>query len=147
MDQCISYLDSFLPYIDNWAVCDTIKPVVFSKHKEELMIKIKEWIQSNQEFTVRFGILMLMKFFLDSSFDQEQFEMVISIKKEDYYIKMMIAWYFSESLIKQWNSAIQVLKEERLDVWTHNKTIQKAIESYRISKEQKEELRKLRRKK
>ena len=111
------------------------------------MIKIKEWIQSDQEFTVRFGILMLMKFFLDSSFDQEQFEMVISIKKEDYYIKMMIAWYFSESLIKQWNSAIQVLKEERLDVWTHNKTIQKAIESYRISKEQKEELRKLRRKK
>lgn len=147
MDQCISYLDSFLPYIDNWAVCDTIKPLVFSKHKEELMIKIKEWIQSDHEFTVRFGILMLMKFFLDSSFDQEQFEMVISIKKEDYYIKMMIAWYFSESLIKQWNSAIQVLKEERLDVWTHNKTIQKAIESYRISKEQKEELRKLRRKK
>ena len=78
-----------------------------------------------------------MKFFLDSSFDQEQFEMVISIKKEDYYIKMMIAWYFSESLIKQWNSAIQVLKEERLDVWTHNKTIQKAIESYRITEEQK----------
>ena len=144
-DTCIEALEEFLPYVDNWAVCDIMSPKIFKKHKAELMEKIREWSASSHTYTCRFGMEMLMSHFLDADFQPEYHEIVAAVRSEEYYVNMMIAWYFATALAKQWDATIPYLLENRLDVWTHNKTIQKAIESYRITDEQKVYLRTLKR--
>lgn len=146
-NKCIEELERFLPYVDNWAVCDIMSPKIFKKHKAELLEKIKEWSASKHIYTCRFGIEMLMSHFLDEDFKPEYLEIPASIKSEEYYVRMMVAWFFATSLSKQWDATLPFLKENRIsDDWTHNKTIQKARESYRITKEQKELLEKIKRK-
>ena len=144
-DSCIAGLEKFLPYVDNWATCDTLIPKVFKKQKnhENVLVKINCWIQSSHTYTVRYAIGTLMRFFLDDDFKPEYLEMVASVRSEEYYINMMVAWYFATALAKQWDAAFPYIKENRLESWTHNKTIQKALESYRITAEQKEVLKTL----
>ena len=144
-EKCIKLLDNFLPFVDNWAVCDTISPTIFKKYKKELIEKIKEWSQSDKTYTCRFGVEMLMTHFLDEDFKKEYLEMVADIHSEEYYVKMVVAWFFATALAKQWDYAVIYLEDNRLDVWMHNKTIQKARESLRISLEKKEYLKKLKR--
>jgi len=144
-EKCIKLLDNFLPFVDNWAVCDTISPKIFKKYKKELIEKIKEWSQSDKTYTCRFGVEMLMTHFLDEDFEKEYLEMVADIHSEEYYVKMAVAWFFATALAKQWDYAVIYLEDNRLDVWVHNKTIQKARESLRISLEKKEYLKKLKR--
>ena len=141
--DCIDRLTAFLPYVDNWATCDQMSPKVFKKHKEELLGMIRIWIASTETYTIRFGLSMLMEHYLDEDFDPAYLEMAAGIRSEEYYVRMMIAWYFATALAKQYAAAVQYLEHQSLDVWTHNKTIQKAIESYRITPEQKEYLRTL----
>ena len=145
-DTCIREVERFLPYINNWATCDTMNPGVFKKHRWELLEKIRQWIRSDQIYTIRFGVGMLMQLFLDDSFAPEYHQWVAEIASEEYYVKMMAAWYFATALAKQYEATLPYLEEKRLDSWTHNKTIQKAVESYRITPEQKGYLRTLRRK-
>ena len=140
-DTCINYLNKFLPYIDNWATCDQTSPKVFKKHHKELLNHIKIWIKSKKTYTIRFGIGMLMQHFLDEDFKEEYLELVSSIRSNEYYVNMMIAWYFATALAKQYEKTISYIENKKLDVWTHNKAIQKAIESYRITQEQKDYLR------
>lgn len=142
-DKCLEELNRFLPYVNNWATCDQMSPKVFKKHREELLPSIKEWLGSSEIYTVRFGIGMLMEHYLDEDFDPRYLKMVGKIRSEEYYINMMKAWYFATALAKQYDAAIPYLENKKLDVWTHNKTIRKAIESYRITPEQKEYLRTL----
>lgn len=142
-DLCLSHLEKFLPYIDNWAVCDSLSPKIFKKHKVQLLEKIKVWAESKETFICRFGLGMLMRYFLDEDFDSKYFEIVLNVKSEEYYVKMMIAWYFATALAKQWDSTISIIEKGTLEKWTHNKTIQKAIESFRVSDEHKEYLRTL----
>lgn len=144
-DRCINELEKFLPYIDNWAVCDTISPKVFKNNKEKLIKKIKIWIPSKKTYVCRFGILMLMKHFLDNDFKPEYLEIVANIKSDEYYVNMMIAWFFATALSKHLEETIIYLENKKLDVWVHNKTIQKARESYRITARQKEYLKSLKR--
>ena len=144
-EKCIKLLDNFLPFVDNWAVCDTISPKIFKKYKKELIEKIKEWSQSDKTYTCSFGVEMLMTHFLDEDFKKEYLEMVADIHSEEYYVKMAVAWFFATALAKQWDYAVIYLEDNRLDVWVHNKTIQKARESLRISLEKKEYLKKLKR--
>ena len=146
-ENCIELLNSFLPFVDNWAVCDTISPKIFKKHKKELIEKIKEWSQSDKTYTCRFGVEMLMTHFLDEDFKKEYLEMVANIHSEEYYVKMVIAWFFATALTKQWDYAVIYLENNRLDVWVHNKTIQKARESLRILEDKKRYLKGLKRKK
>ena len=146
-ENCIKLLDNFLPFIDNWAVCDTISPKIFKKHKKELIEKIKEWSQSDKIYTCRFGVEMLMTHFLDEDFKKEYLEMVANIHSEEYYVKMVVAWFFATALAKQWDYAVIYLEDNRLDVWVHNKTIQKARESLRILEDKKGYLKGLKRKK
>ena len=146
-ENCIKLLDNFLPFIDNWAVCDTISPKIFKKHKKELIEKIKEWSQSDKTYTCRFGVEMLMTHFLDEDFKKEYLEMVANIHSEEYYVKMVVAWFFATALTKQWDYAVIYLENNRLDVWVHNKTIQKARESLRILEDKKGYLKGLKRKK
>lgn len=146
-DATIQALDAFLPYVDNWATCDMIAPKVFKKHLPELLIKIKEWLVSEYVYAVRFGMGMLLKYYLDEAFAPEYLELVASVESEEYYIKMMIAWYFATALAKQYEATLPYIENHRLEQWTHNKAIQKAIESYRITPEQKEYLRSLKYKK
>ncbi|MEG2304966.1 MAG: DNA alkylation repair protein [Lachnospiraceae bacterium] len=141
--QSIVALDTFLPYVDNWATCDLMRPPVFKKHLQELICKIKEWINSDYTYTIRFGIKMLMCFYLDDHFQESYLTLVANISSQEYYVKMMIAWYFATALAKQYNTTLPYIEQQRLDNWTHNKTIQKAIESYRITGEQKTYLRTL----
>jgi 3-methyladenine DNA glycosylase AlkD len=141
--RAVEAIDAFLPYVDNWATCDSVSPAVFKNHLPELYEKIKEWIYSGRTYTVRFGIGMLMRFFLDENFKPETMELVAGIKSEEYYVNMMIAWYFATALAKQYDAALKVIRERRLDKWTHNKAIQKALESYRVTDEQKAYLRTL----
>jgi 3-methyladenine DNA glycosylase AlkD len=136
-DTAVNALEAFLPYIDNWATCDVISPKVFKKHLPELYERIKVWLQSDKTYTVRFGIGMLMGHYLDTAFKPEMPELVAAIRSEEYYINMMIAWYFATALVKQTDTVMPYIKEQRLDKWTHNKAIQKAIESSRISDETK----------
>lgn len=136
-DRCIEELYRFLPYVDNWATCDLMSPKIFKKHLPELLEHIKVWIASEHTYMVRFGIGMLMSFYLDEAFEPEYLQMAASVKSEEYYINMMIAWYFATALAKQYDAARIYLEEKRLEKWTHNKTIQKAVESYRITSEQK----------
>lgn len=141
-DECIRQTDIFLPYIDNWAVCDIMSPKVFAKHKEQLMIKIQEWSKSQHTYTCRFGIEMLMSQFLDKDFNEDYLEIPAAARSDEYYVKMMVAWFFATALAKQWDATFPYIEQKILAPWTHNKTIQKACESYRITPEQKEILKK-----
>ena len=141
-DECINYVNAFLPFVDNWATCDQLSPKVFKKNKDKLLLEINKWIKSKHTYTIRFGIGMLMQYYLDEDFKLEYLEIVSSIKSEEYYVNMMIAWYFATSLAKQYTSTIPYIENRKLDKWIQNKTIQKAVESYRISDEQKEYLKK-----
>ncbi|WP_026522141.1 DNA alkylation repair protein [Butyrivibrio sp. VCB2001] len=142
-DECMKALEEFLPFVDNWATSDQMSPKVFKKNKEELFSHIKKWLQSDHTYTVRFGIGMLMQHFLDEDFDLSYPEMVAGIRSDEYYINMMIAWYFATALAKQYESILPFIEEKRLSPWTHNKAIQKSVESYRITDEQKTYLRRL----
>lgn len=144
-DECIRLTDRFLPYVDNWAVCDIFSPKVFKNHRPELIGKIREWAASEEPFTCRFGIEMLMSHFLDEDFSPPLLEIPAAVRSDEYYVKMMIAWFYATALAKQWDAAIPYLENNRLEPWTHNKTIQKACESYRISDAQKERLRSMKR--
>ena len=144
-DACMEAVEAFLPYIDNWAVCDGLSPKVFQKHKKELLEKIKFWISSEHTYTCRFGMGMLMRWFLDEDFQPEYLEMPATVRSEEYYVNMMTAWFFATALAKQWDAAIPYLEQSHLDPWTHNKAIQKARESYRITPVQKEYLKTLKR--
>ncbi len=142
-DATMKALEAFLPYIDNWATCDLISPKVFKKNPAELYKKIQGWLQSDRTYTVRFGIGMLMSHFLDDRFLPEMPALVASIRSEEYYINMMVAWYFATALVKQPNFVMPFIEDRRLQKWTHNKAIQKSIESYRISDDTKAYLRTL----
>lgn len=144
-DRCIELVDAFLPYVDNWAVCDILSPKVFRKNRHLLTDKIYEWSASDKPYTCRFGMEMLMTHYLDEDYSEEYLEIPASVHSEEYYVNMMIAWFYATALAKQWNDSITYLENNRLDSWTHNKTIQKACESYRIPAEQKEYLRTLKR--
>lgn len=143
-DRCLDLTDRFLPYVDNWAVCDTLSPKVFAKHKAQLLENILRWSSSSHTYTCRFGLRMLMTHFLDDSFSADFLEIPAAIRSEEYYVKMMVAWFFATALAKQWEATLPYLENRQLDLWTHRKTIQKAIESYRIPPERKDYLRKLR---
>ncbi len=142
-DECIGRVNVFLPYIDNWATCDQLSPKVFGKNRIRLYEEIKNWIASEKTYTIRFGIGMLMQHFLDDDFDPEYPEIVSEIHSDEYYVNMMIAWYFATALAKQYETVIPYIEQKRLDKWTHNKTIQKAVESYRISADKKDYLKTL----
>ena len=144
-DNCIEALEKFLPYVDNWATCDSMRPKVFKRNLDKLEVKAKEWIKSTEAYTVRFGIEMFMVYFLDENFSSEHPDLISKIYSDEYYVKMMIAWYFATALAKQYYKTMLYLENNVLDIWTHNKTIQKAVESYRITKEQKEYLKTLKR--
>ena len=139
--ECLALVDRFLPCIDNWATCDQMSPKVFKKHRQELSGSVRRWISGNETYTVRFGIKMLMDHYLEESFRPEYPEIVSAIRSDEYYIRMMQAWYFATALAKQYDAVLPCIEQRKLDSWTHNKSIQKAIESYRISPEQKEYLR------
>lgn len=143
-DRCLDLTDRFLPYVDNWAVCDTLSPKVFAKHKAQLLENILRWSSSSHTYTCRFGLRMLMTHFLDDSFSADFLEIPATIRSEEYYVKMMVAWFFATALAKQWEATLPYLENRQLDPWTHRKTIQKAIESYRIPPERKDYLRTLR---
>lgn len=136
-DACIAALNQFLPYVDNWATCDMMAPKVLKKDLPKLYEWVKVWIASGETYTVRFGVNILMKYFLDEAFLPEYPALVASIRSEEYYVKMVVAWYFATALAKQYDAVLPYIEGHRLDAWTHNKTIQKAVESYRISPEQK----------
>ena len=145
--NCIDEINRFLPYIDNWATCDQLSPKVFKKHHNELFEYIKDWLKSDKVYTLRFGIGMLMEHFLDEDFDILYPETVSKIRSGEYYINMMIAWYFATALAKRYESILPFIEKRSLDIWTHNKAIQKAVESLRISDEKKEYLKNLKIKK
>jgi len=145
-DSCIEALNLFLPYVDNWATCDMMAPKVLKKDLPKMYEWVKRWIASGETYIIRFGVNMLMKYFLDEAFLPEYPELVASIRSEEYYVKMVVAWYFATALAKQYEVVLPYLTEQKLDVWTHNKTIQKAVESYRITPEQKVYLKTLKRK-
>lgn len=142
-EQCIDEVCRFLPYVDNWATCDQMSPKIFKKHRQKLLEPIRKWISSGETYTVRFAIGMLMEHFLDDDFDIAYPEMVAEIRSDEYYINMMTAWYFATALAKQYESVLPFMEKQCLDRWTHNKAVQKAIESRRITPEQKDYLRKL----
>lgn len=142
-DRAVSLANAFLPYVDNWATCDLMSPKVFKKHLPELLVQIKKWLRSGKTYTVRFGVEMLMSFFLDVEFKKEYLELVAKIRSDEYYVKMMVAWFFATALAKQYEATLPYIEAHRLSAWTHNKAIQKAIESYRITDAQKAYLRTL----
>lgn len=142
-EKCLAEVERFVPYIDNWATCDMPAPKCFAKHKQELLPKVEEWIASEETYTIRYGIDLLMALYLDEDFRPEYLELAASVTSEEYYVKMVIAWYFATALAKQWDSTIPYIEQSRLSDWVHRKTIQKAVESYRITKEQKDYLRTL----
>lgn len=146
-DKCIAETEKFLPYIDNWSTCDQMPPKTYKKHTDELLGYIRKWMVSDHTYTIRFAMGMLMRLYLDEKFQPEYLEMVASVRSDEYYVNMMIAWYFATALAKQYDATIPYIREQRLEPWTHNKAIQKAIESYRITPEQKEYLRTLKIKK
>ena len=142
-EKCMSGVCGFLPYIDNWATCDQLSPKVFAKNKDGLLEHIKEWLQSDKTYTIRFAVGMLMEHFLGDEFDISYPEAVTAIRSDEYYVNMMRAWYFATALAKKYDSVIPFIEEKRLDKWTHNKAIQKSVESYRITPEQKAYLKSL----
>ena len=146
-DICLKEIDRFLPYIDNWATCDMLAVKVVKKHLDTFIDEIYRWMESDHTYTIRFGVNMLMRYYLEDAFRMEYPEKVAQIHSEEYYVNMMRAWYFATALAKQYEKILPFIEKQKLDVWTHNKTIQKAIESYRITPEQKEYLRGLKIKK
>jgi len=142
-DICVAQVETFLPYIDNWATCDQLSPKAFKKQPEKLLPYIRQWIRSDRVYTVRFAIGMLMQHFLDERFDPAYAEWVAAVRSDEYYINMMIAWYFATALAKQYDAVLPYLEKKQLADWTHNKAIQKSLESYRITPEQKAYLRTL----
>ncbi len=138
---CVAQLEKFLPYVDNWATCDQMSPKVFKKHRRELLGKLKSWLASTEVYTQRFAIGMLMEHFLDDDFDSSYLKLVAEVRSEDYYVNMMIAWYFATALAKQYTAALPFIEGKCLAAWTHNKAIQKAIESRRVTDSHKEYLR------
>ena len=143
-EDCLQGVKNFLPYVDNWGTCDSLIPKIFSKHTEELEIEIKNWLKSDKTYTLRFAISMLMKFYLDKNFDKKYLTWVAAVRQNDYYVEMMAAWYFAEALIKQYDAAIIFLEENLLSANVRKKTIQKAVESRRISEDKKIYLKTLR---
>jgi len=139
-DTCVRKVEHFLPYVDNWAVCDVFSPKVFRKNRDKLIEKVREWSASKRPYTCRFGMEMLMTHFLDEDFRPEYLEIPVAVHSGEYYVNMMIAWFYATALAKQWDATVGYIEKHRLDPWTHNKTIQKARESYRITPEQKEYL-------
>ena len=146
-DKCLEELERFLPHIDNWATCDLLALHMIKKHRDIFIREVYRWMESDKPYIIRFGISMLMRHYLDEGFKPEYPEKVAAIRSEEYYVNMMRAWYFATALAKQYEKILPFLEEQRMDIWTHNKTIQKSIESYRITKEQKDYLRTLRIKK
>ena len=140
-DECIAHTEAFLPYIDNWATCDQLSPKVLGRYKDELLPYIDKWLGSEHTYTVRFAICSLMRYFLGDSFRSEYADRVAAVSSDEYYINMMRAWYFATALAKNYDEIVPYIEDKRLDVWTHNKTIQKAVESFRITDEQKQYLR------
>lgn len=143
-DGCMQEMERFLPYINNWATCDFPAPKCFEKHKKDVLEHIKIWIKSSQTYTVRYAIGMLMRLFLEDDFSAEYPQMVAEVSSEEYYINMMIAWYFATALAKQWDAVIPYIEQRKLSQWVHRKTIQKAVESDRITPGQKEYLKSFR---
>ena len=146
-EKCIGQLEIFLPHVNNWATTDQMSPKVFKKHRAELLKYINKWIKSKKPYTIRYGIGMLMEHFLEEDFDIKYPETVASVRSEEYYVNMMIAWYFATALAKQYDAILPFIENRKLDVWTHNKAIQKSVESYRITPEQKAYLKTLKIKK
>lgn len=141
----IKELNIFLPFVDNWATCDMMKPKIFKKHKPLLIKDIEKWLKSKNTYEVRYGIVCLMTYFIESDFKKEYLNWIVDIKSDEYYINMARAWFFATALTKQYNSTVKIIENKMLDKWTHNKAIQKACESYQVADEQKENLRKLKR--
>ena len=146
-ERCLAEVKRFLPYINNWATCDMLAVKVVKKHLDTFIDEVYRWMESDHAYTIRFGISMLMRYYLEDAFQMEYPEKVAQIRSEEYYVNMMRAWYFATALAKQYEKILPFLEEQRMDIWTHNKTIQKSIESYRITQEQKDHLRTLRIKK
>lgn len=146
VEEALEATEKFLPYIDNWETCDLFSPKIYKKNPQKVLPRIQNWLKSKDEYAVRYAVGLLLSDFLDEQFEPEYMDWILSVKREEYYIKMMIAWYFSTALVKQYAWALPVISEHRLDVWTHNKSIQKAVESRRISDEQKAYLKTLKRK-
>ena len=144
-EKLIEELNKFLPFVDNWATCDMMRPKILKNHKTELLEDIKRWLNSKDTYTIRFAVNCLMNYFLEEDFKSEYLQWVKNIESDEYYINMVRAWYFATALAKQYEATVKILENNALDKWTHNKTIQKAIESYRITSEQKEYLRTLKR--
>lgn len=142
-DKTVEKLNDFLPYVDNWATCDMMRPVTFKKHRTELLAEIEKWLKSDMPYTVRFAIEMLMVHFLEEDFDVSYPHKVADIRSDEYYVRMMVAWYFATALAFQYEKILPFIENKTLDPWTHNKAIQKAIESYRITNEQKDYLKTL----
>ncbi|MBQ3417117.1 MAG: DNA alkylation repair protein [Ruminococcus sp.] len=145
-EKAVQEIERFLPYADSWAITDTLSPKAFAKHPDRLPPYIEKWLDSDLPYTVRFGILCLMKYFLGGLFEERHLDMVCDIQSEEYYVNMMRAWYLATALAKQYPPTVKLLEENRLDRWTHNKTIQKAVESYRVTDEHKTYLKTLKRK-
>ena len=146
-NKVITNLEKFLPYVDNWAVCDSISPKILKKNREKVITNVLSWIKSNHTYVCRFGIGMIMQLYLeDEYFKRTYLDIIAEIKTEDYYINMMRAWIFQVALVKQWKEAIVYIEKGLLDEFTHNKTISKSCDSYKIEKEKKEYLKTLRRK-
>ena len=143
IDILLNKLDIFLSYVDNWAITDIISPKIFKKYQDKVYSKIKIWVKSDNEYTIRFGVVSLLQFFLDEDFREEELELVKNIDSEYFYVKMAISWFYSFALIKQYDKTIKYFEDRVLDKWIHNKSIQKAIESYRISDDRKKYLRSL----
>ena len=141
-DVCLAAVEAFLPYIDNWATCDGLRPKVFAKNTDRLLPRIRVWLASGHPYTVRFGMEMLMCYYLDAQFNPVHLEWVASVSSEEYYVNMMAAWYFATALAKQYDAVLPFIEQRRLSPWVHQKTIQKACESYRITPQQKEYLKK-----
>lgn len=142
-DEVIDRLNIFLPFVDNWATCDCLSPAVFKKNKEKLLIEIKKWLKDSHTYTVRFAIGMLMRHYLDDSFDKEYVDWVIGIKSDEYYINMMISWYLATAIAKQPDTILPIIESKTLPKFVQNKTVQKSIESFRVPKETKDYLRTL----
>lgn len=146
-DKCLSSLEQFLPFVDNWAISDVISPKAFDKNHDKIIKKIPEWLEDEKPYTKRVAMLFLKKYFLNEDFNPEYLTWAAKIRSDEYYVNMMTAWLFAEALTKQWDAAIKFIKSQQLDPWTHNKAIQKARESFRITAEQKEYLKSLKVKK
>ena len=143
-EDCLDGVNRFLPFIDNWATCDQLSPKVFKRHRQELLSSIKAWLSSDHTYTIRFAVGMLMAHYMDEDFDPAYLETVSKLRSGEYYVNMMIAWYFATALTKQYPSALLYIENRRLDAWVHNKAIQKAVESYRIPQAHKDYLKTLR---